>query len=87
MKNCKKALSYCGYKWDLKTGTPIDSGTTIDDVVNYVQRKIYIDYSKGKDSDNHSISSSDNDEIQVNDDKDIPSVVENNGDSETGKIG
>ena len=42
VKNYKKALSFCVKKWDLKTNSPIESGTTIDDVVEYVRRKMYI---------------------------------------------
>ena len=61
-KQYKKALSYCAHRWDLKTGTPLDSGHTVEDVIEYVRCKMYNHLQKFKKKDDSSVSSSD-DEI------------------------
>ena len=42
----KKALGYSEHKWDSKLGKPKDSGSTIEDVVYYVQKKMWVDQKK-----------------------------------------
>ena len=36
MKDYRKAIAYTKDKWNLKTNTPIESGTTVDNVIEYV---------------------------------------------------
>ena len=37
MKEHKKALAFAKDKWNLKTNSPIESGTTVDDVIECVR--------------------------------------------------
>ena len=37
----RKALSFASHKWDLHTDTPKESGTTVEDVIEYVRVKMY----------------------------------------------
>ena len=41
-RNYMKVSSYCAHKWDSKTNTPKESGTTEVDIIDYVRRKMYI---------------------------------------------
>jgi len=41
IKSYKKALSFAASKWNLKTDSPIESGTTEDDVLQYVRERMY----------------------------------------------
>ena len=58
IKSYKKALSFAASKWNLKTDSPIESGTTEDDVLQYVRERMY-KLSKKSDND----ISSDEDDI------------------------
>ena len=60
LKNYRKALSFTKDKWDLKNNVPIESGTTIDDTINYVRLRMYksLILKKGEDDD-------DDDEVVV----------------------
>ena len=48
MKNYRKALSFCAKRYDLKTKTVKDSGHTIEDVIQYVRRRMYHHLKKKK---------------------------------------
>ena len=41
MRSYRKALSFTKAKWDLKKQEPKESGTTVDDVFDYVRLKMY----------------------------------------------
>ena len=41
LKHYRKALCFTKDKWDFKTNEPKMSGTTVDDVINYVRLKMY----------------------------------------------
>ena len=75
VKHYKKALSYCAHKWDLKKGVPIESGTTIEDIIEYVKRRMYINMMKQKSVEDLSVSSSDDDENPDVDEGKNPSGV------------
>ena len=60
IKSYKKALSFAAHKWNLKTDLAIDSGTTEDDVVQYVRERMFKLQQQKKDDDN---ISSDEDSI------------------------
>ena len=40
MNSYEKALSFAAHKWNLKTDSAIESGTTEDDVVQYVRERL-----------------------------------------------
>ena len=42
LRDYRKALSFTTDKWDLKKNQAIESGTTVDDVIEYVRRKMYL---------------------------------------------
>ena len=42
MKDFRKAMAFTGDKWDMKKNTPIESGTTVADVIEYVRHKMYL---------------------------------------------
>ena len=42
LKDYRKALAYATDKWDIKKCEPIESGTTVDDVIEYVRRRMYL---------------------------------------------
>ena len=48
VKNYRQALSFCVKKWDAKTNTPIESGSTQDDVIEYVRCQMYEHLVKNK---------------------------------------
>ena len=54
VRNFKKAYAYALHKWDAVKLQPKESGTTIDDVINYVWTKMYEDLVTPKDKDNDS---------------------------------
>ena len=68
LKNYRKALSFTKDKWDLKKNVPIESGTTIDDTINYVRLRMYksLILKKGQDDD-------DDDEVVMASNNDINS--------------
>ena len=69
----------------MKKGAPIESGDSIDDIVEYVREKMYELSIKEKGGDDNSVSSEDNDATQVVDREDEPSGVAggiSNGDTE-----
>ena len=41
LREYRKALSFTKDKWDLKKHEPKESGTTVDDVIEYVRLKMY----------------------------------------------
>ena len=41
IREYRKALSFTKDKWDLKTNQPKESGTSVDDVIEYVRQKMY----------------------------------------------
>ena len=41
LRDYRKALSFTKDKWDLKKNEPKESGTTVDDVIDYVRLKMY----------------------------------------------
>ena len=55
----RKALAYAGDKWNIKECTPKESGTSVEDVIEYVRRRMYYDSQKKKgiisDVDNESV--------------------------------
>jgi hypothetical protein len=46
LRDYRKALSFTADKWDLKRRQPIESGTSIDDVIEYVRCKMYLSTAK-----------------------------------------
>eukprot|EP00548_Thalassiothrix_antarctica_P015743 CAMPEP_0194166986 /NCGR_PEP_ID=MMETSP0154-20130528/2433_1 /TAXON_ID=1049557 /ORGANISM="Thalassiothrix antarctica, Strain L6-D1" /LENGTH=427 /DNA_ID=CAMNT_0038877803 /DNA_START=367 /DNA_END=1647 /DNA_ORIENTATION=- len=58
IKSYKKALSFAASKWNLKTDSPIESGTTEDDVMQYVRERMFKLSQKNDDN-----TSSDEDDI------------------------
>ena len=42
LKDYRKAMAFTGDMWDLKKNTPIASGTTAADTIEYVRRKMYL---------------------------------------------
>ena len=42
MKDFRKAMAFAKDKWDLKKNQPIESGTTVDDCIEYVRRRMYL---------------------------------------------
>ena len=38
----RKAMAFISDKWNVKTNEPIESGTTIDDIIEYVRRRMYL---------------------------------------------
>ena len=75
VKSYKKALSFYAHTWDLKKGTPIDSGDSIDDIVEYIRVNMYQINRKEKGGDDDSVSSEENDATPVVDKEDGPSSV------------
>ena len=53
-RNYMKVSSYCAHKWDSKTNTPKESGTTEVDIVDYIRRKMYIFLVKKRTKDDES---------------------------------
>jgi hypothetical protein len=41
LREYRKALSFTKDKWDLTKHEPKESGTTVDDVIDYVRLKMY----------------------------------------------
>jgi hypothetical protein len=41
-RSFRKAMAYASEKWDMKTNQPKESGMTIDDVMEYVRRRMYL---------------------------------------------
>ena len=41
VKNYKKALAFCGHKWDFETSEPKKSGDSIEDIVMYGRLNMY----------------------------------------------
>jgi hypothetical protein len=60
LRDYRKALSFTTDKWDLKKKQPIESGTTVEDIIEYVRRKMYL-------SDNKVITINDDEEDEKND--------------------
>ena len=60
LRDYRKALSFTTDKWDLKKKQPIESGTTVEDVIEYVRRQMYL-------SENKSITIDDEEEDEKND--------------------
>jgi hypothetical protein len=42
LKSYRKALSFANDKWDIKKNEPKESGTTVEDVIEYVRCKMYL---------------------------------------------
>jgi hypothetical protein len=42
LRDYRKAMAFTSDKWNVKTNEPIESGTTVDDVVEYVRRRMYL---------------------------------------------
>ena len=58
MKECKKALAFTKDKWNLKTNSPIESGTTVDDVIEHVRRRMCLSKFITIDDDNDEVNGS-----------------------------
>ena len=92
MKQYKKALSFATRKFDIKTQTPKESGTTIEDVIHYVRCKMYFLLKKGKSSDESESESEevvDEDATNTNIDPDNDDKLndESNNDTACGTLG
>ena len=68
MKQYKKALSFATCKFDLKTQTLKESGSTIDDTIHYVRCKMYFLLKKGKSSEEDD-EDSEAEEVMIEEDK------------------
>ena len=75
MKSCKKAQLFCAQKWDLAKGTPIESGTTIDDIVERARRKTHQLKMKEKGTYEESVTLSDNDDVPSINKRDVHASV------------
>jgi hypothetical protein len=42
LRDYRKAMAFTTDKWNVKTNEPIESGTTVDDVIEYVRRRMYL---------------------------------------------
>ena len=42
LRDYRKAMAFTTDKWNIKTNEPIESGTTVDDVIEYVRRRMYL---------------------------------------------
>ena len=60
IREYRKALSFTKDKWNLKNNEPKESGTSVEDVIEYVQRKMYEKSIVVIDSDDND---NDNDEV------------------------
>ena len=74
VKSYRKALSFASAKWDINTDTPKESGTTADDVIEFVRCKMYKLLKTKK--------SEDSEEDEDDDDINTDNEDENNEDGE-----
>jgi hypothetical protein len=56
MQDYRKAIAFTKDKWDLKKNSPIESGTTVDDIIEYVHRKMYLSNLVVIDNDNDEVN-------------------------------
>jgi hypothetical protein len=56
MQDYRKAIAFTKDKWDLKKNSPIKLGTTVDDVIEYVRRKMYLSNLVVIDNDNDEVN-------------------------------
>ena len=42
MRSYRKALAFAKNKWDLKKRVPLESGTTVEDVIKYVRQRMHL---------------------------------------------
>ena len=61
----KIALAYASQKWDLDKLEPKHSGTTIDDVVDFVRRKMYMELVQSKEKDTVTDSELESEEVET----------------------
>ena len=59
LKMYKKALAHASKKWDLDKCEPIDSGDTVDDVIEYVRQQMYMELHCSRGNDDSSVDGSD----------------------------
>jgi hypothetical protein len=71
MQDYRKALAFTKKKWDLKTNTPIESGTTVEDVIEYVRRRMYLSNVVKIDDDNDESNEKKNKDIGTLDNRSI----------------
>ena len=68
MSDYRKAMAYTKDKWDIKKNCPIESGTTVEDVIDYVRRRMYLSNFVVIDDDNDDVNDGRNevnDEVEV----------------------
>jgi hypothetical protein len=82
MKDYRKALAFTKKKWDLKTNSPIESGTTVDDVIEYVRRSMYLSNHVAIDFENDEVIESRRVDKEKNDQSQI-TVEDENKDDDT----
>jgi hypothetical protein len=56
MQDYRKAITFMKDKWDLKKNSPIELGTTVDDVIEYVHQKMYLSNLVVIDNDNDEVN-------------------------------
>ena len=64
LKDYRKALAFTTDKWNIKKNEPIESGTTVDDVIEYVRRRMYLSIHVVTIDDDDDIEDADNDEVE-----------------------
>ena len=69
-KYFQKANSFAEQKWDMKKGTPKESGTTIDDVLHFVRQSMYDYVNKNKSETSGEEEDNDDDNDDSGSDKD-----------------
>ena len=93
----RKALAYAGDKWNIKECTPKESGTSVEDVIEYVRRRMYYDSQKKKgiisDVDNESVlfdemnnENKKNKDVDSNDESDSTNEKNNNSERDNSRV-
>ena len=59
LKMYKKALGYAAKKWNIEKCEPIESGTTADDVIEYVRQQMYSELHYSESAEDSSVEGSD----------------------------
>ena len=87
LKHYRKALSFTKDKWDFKTNEPKMSGTTVDDVINYVRLKMYqslVLKNEGEDvDDDDEVVAASNEEVNKNESQNSKKNINQDIDAES----
>ena len=83
VQNYRKALAFASKKWDLKSNTPLESGYTKEDLIDFVRLKMYEVLIKNVTYIDSSDEEGEHDLLDDNDNENIK-TEENNNDEEKG---